>query len=103
MIVPALSSRHCERSDAIQGGARTLWIATSPAAPRNDGIGNLRGFVASCESKFFARRHEGTKGTSQPVLAFPIKALGSADWFYPKPFPKGEGLPESLRLDGGVQ
>ena len=32
-----LHSRHCERSEAIQFGAR--WIAASPAAPRNDGWG----------------------------------------------------------------
>src|SRR3546814_9160883 len=28
--------RHCERSEAIQSGLRTLWIAASPSAPRND-------------------------------------------------------------------
>src|SRR3546814_10227328 len=28
--------RHCERSEAIQGGYRLLWIAASPPAPRND-------------------------------------------------------------------
>ena len=62
-MMPASSSRHCERSEAIQAGARPLWIATSPAAPRNDGIGAvalLHGFVASCESNFCAQRHERT-------------------------------------------
>jgi Fe-S cluster assembly ATP-binding protein len=29
-------SRHCEQSEAIQGGAAQPWIAASPSAPRND-------------------------------------------------------------------
>ncbi len=28
--------RHCEQSEAIQGGAAQPWIAASPSAPRND-------------------------------------------------------------------
>jgi len=29
--------RHCERSEATQRPHARLWVATSPAAPRNDG------------------------------------------------------------------
>jgi len=57
-------NRLCERSETIQSGVRASWVATSPAAPRNDGTGCiafLRGFVASCESSFCTRRREGTK------------------------------------------
>jgi hypothetical protein len=39
-------TRHCEHSEAIQSGAWTLWIAASPAAPRNDeGAISLEGSV----------------------------------------------------------
>ncbi|VWX60824.1 hypothetical protein [Sphingorhabdus sp. 109] len=74
----AFHPRHCERSEAIQSGMRASWIATSPAASRNDGAGNiafLRGFVASCESNFGAQRHEGTKSFPERVLVFILKAL----------------------------
>src|SRR3546814_16734454 len=31
-----LEARHCERSEAIQGGLRLLWIAMPPSAARNE-------------------------------------------------------------------
>src|SRR3546814_5253264 len=41
------SPRHCERSEAIQGGSRTLWIAASPSAPRNDAENGNDGFPST--------------------------------------------------------
>ena len=102
MIMSAGSSRHCERSEAIQAGARPLWIATSPAAPRNDGIGNLRDFVASCESNFCAQRHEGTKSFLERALLFIFKALRSNDMLHPNPFPEGAGYKNSISLEGAL-
>jgi len=95
--------RLCERSEAIQSGVRASWIATSPAAPRNDGTGCiafLRGFVASCESNFLAQRHEGTKVFQKPALPFIFKPLRSGDIPHPNPSPEGEGLKEAMGLKG---
>ncbi|MFA6968732.1 nickel ABC transporter ATP-binding protein NikE [Bosea sp. (in: a-proteobacteria)] len=37
------ASRHCERSEAIQGtSSEPVWIASSAAPPRNDGVGRVK-------------------------------------------------------------
>src|SRR3546814_14156274 len=60
------SPRHCERSEAIQGGHRTLWVAASPSAPRNDESYNGNdGFP----STLFSKRSKGLSCPQQTDAA----------------------------------
>ena len=113
--MPASSSRHCERSEAIQCCAHPLWIATSPAAPRNDGTSSLRSFAVSRETIFGTRRREGAKrvGVRKYIVAFaslalitsPLQAEESVDVLTSKGLTLYRScvVSEAMRLDDGKE
>ena len=65
--------RHCERSEAIQAGLRTLWIAASPSAPRNDGV-----YYVAIASKV-AIRSASSAGLSRRIRDIRGKRIASPD------------------------